>query len=93
MNRPPRAMVKTIGYMWAVRYADSDVGRLAVITKTCIVFIGLSSVSTTHPYPANSLAGGQGGAGLALRDPKEKPLEDNPFFLTLASYGQQLIHP
>ncbi len=36
----------------------------------------LSAVSTTHPYPANSLAGGRGEAGLALRDPKEKPLGD-----------------
>jgi hypothetical protein len=46
-----------MGYMRAVHYADSDVGRLTVITKTCIVYIGVSAVSTTHPYPANSLAG------------------------------------
>ena len=55
-------MDKSMGYMWAVHYADSDVGRLAVITKTCNIYIGLSAVSTTQPYPANSLAGGQGGA-------------------------------
>jgi hypothetical protein len=56
-----------MGYMRVVRYADSDVCRLTVITKTCIVYIGLSAVSTTHPYPANSLAGwlaARAGAGL-----------------------------
>jgi hypothetical protein len=59
------------------------VGSLTVITKTCIICIALSAVSTTHPYPANSLAGGLGGvagrrgeAGLALRDPKKNPLGD-----------------
>lgn len=52
-----------MGYMRAVHYADSDVDRLTVITKTCIVYIGLSAVSTTHPYPANSLAGWLGWAG------------------------------
>jgi hypothetical protein len=76
-----------MGYMRVVHYADSDVGRLAVITKTCIVYIGLSAVSTTQPYPANSLAGAGwlggwrrgavGGARQgALRDLKEKPLGD-----------------
>ena len=58
--------------------------------KTCIIYIGMSAVSTTHPYPANSLAGAGwlggwrrglvGGAvgrpRLALRDLKEKPLGD-----------------
>jgi hypothetical protein len=31
--------------------------------KTCIIYIGLSAVSTTHPYPANSLAGLGGWVG------------------------------
>ena len=57
--------------------------------KTCIVYIGLSAVSTTHPYPANSLAGwlaARAGAGAGLvggaegrsrasaKGPQKKPL-------------------
>jgi hypothetical protein len=54
-----------MGYMRVVHYADSDVDRLTVITKTCIIYIALSAVSTTHPYPANSLAGLGGGGWVA----------------------------
>ena len=81
-------MDKSMGYMRVVRYADSDVCRLTVITKTCIVYIGLSAVSTTHPYPANSLAGwlglgwwagwrgggAEGRSRASAKGPQKKPL-------------------
>ena len=69
-----------MGYMWAVHYADSDVDRLTVITKTCIIYIALNAVSTTHPYPANSLAGGlgvvAGRSRASAKGPKKNPLGD-----------------
>jgi len=49
-------MVKTMGKIWAVRYADLEVVRLIVIKKI-ILCICLSAVSTTQPQPTNSLVG------------------------------------